>query len=246
MFSKTSFKLMAAIAAGALMIGSFAKADTITVTSLPNSTASVAPVVGGVYNGDESYTYSVDLDPTTVLNAGSGDGFMVIDFGPIDDQSVANPGFTLSGGTVLTVDGADFTESTQTTGTGLNGYTGNTAGKDNFVDASNSLNTANPTDSAAIDNAVFTYNGLSDYTATGDVDLTLSLYTTNTSVPKLGNSFGVDNSGAENGLSFELKSVYVPSAPVGVPLPANMAGGGVLLGLAGLARVYRARRSELA
>jgi len=242
---KTILALLMAVGLGA---ASHAFADTITVTDNPNDVFgdSVTTVASGPYTGDLAYSYSVDFDASTKLFSSSGDGFMVIDFGPLDDQSSANPGYTLVSPSPSILPASDLTESTQVTGSGLNGYTGNTGGKDNFVDAGNSNNTANPTDIVTVDNAVFFYNGSSNYIADTDVDMTLTLYTTNTSVPKLGNSFGVDNSGAASGLSFELKSVAVPSAPVGVPLPTDLACGTLLFGLFGVARMYRANRVERA
>jgi hypothetical protein len=242
---KSIFALLMAVGLGA---ASHAFADTITVTDNPNDVFgdSVSTVASGPYKGDLAYSYSVDFDPTTKLFSGSGDGFMVIDFGPLDDQSSANPGYSLVSPDPSVLPSSDLTESTQVAGAGLNGYTGNSGGSDHFLDASNSKNTANPTDNPGIDNAVFTYNGSSNYIADSDVDMTLTLYTTSTSAPELGNSFGVDNSGAASGLSFELKSVAVPSAPVGVPLPTDVACGSLLFGLVGAARMYRANRVERA
>jgi hypothetical protein len=230
-----------------LFVSRCVSADTITVTDLPNDVFgdSVSTVATGPYAGDEAYTYSVNFDSSTRLVSASGDGFMVIDFGPLDDQSSANPGYSLVSPSPSILPASDLSESTQLTGTGLNGYTGNSGGADNFLDASNSKNTASPTDLPTVDNAVFIYNGSSNYIADSDVDMTLVLYTTNKSIPALGNSFGVDNSGASHGLSFEEKSVAVPSTPLGsipTPLPLASFGGGTLFGLVGLMKCFKSRR----
>jgi hypothetical protein len=147
---------------------------------------------------------------------------------------VAGASLTGSAGVGATL-ASEFTMTNSYTGAGLSGFVNNTSNVDNFHD-SQSGNNANPVDIISTQNAVFLYNGASPYLAGGTaIDLTLVLYTTSTSTPLVGNGFGDDTSGVNGGLSFSLNSVYVPSAPAGVPLPTTTALGGTLLGLVALA-----------
>jgi len=227
MISKKTLTNAALAAAAVLAAASVGSAATISVHSLPNSTASVALVATGPHAGDDSYTYDINFDSAADVVA-PGNGFMIIDFGPVD-------AYTLTGtGSVGTTLAGEFTPSTGVSGAGLSGYVNNTSNTDNFHD-SQSGNNANPSDLLGVQNAVFNYNGASPYIAAGTVDLTLVLYTKSTSTPLVGNGFGDDTSGVNGGLSFSLNSVYVPSAPAPAPLPATTALGGTLLGLVALA-----------
>lgn len=213
MISKKTLTTAALAAAAILGTARVSSAATISVHSLPNSTASVALVATGTYAGDDSYTYDINFDSAADVVA-PGNGFMVIDFGPIAGASLtgtAGVGATLA---------SEFALTTGTTGAGLSGFVNNTSNVDNFHD-SQSGNNANPADLTTIQNAVFNYTGSSPYIAAGTVDLTLVLYTASTSVPLVGNGFGDDTSGVNGGLSFSLNSVYVPSAPAAVPLPTD-------------------------
>jgi len=232
MFSKNSFKWIAAIAAGALVFSNFAKADTISVHSI----GTPFTVVAGPFAGDEDYTYDIGFDNQADVIAPS-DGFMVVDFGSVAGSTLVA---ATSGNATETTLAGEFTESTQLTGANLGGYTGNTLNTDHFSDPT-SGNTSNPTDLTNVENAVFFYNGSSPFVS-GPVDLTLDLFSTSTAPPKVGNGFGVDTSGVNNGLSFSLNTVLVPSAPASVPLPAAPLACGALFGMLGLAKVRKAVR----
>jgi hypothetical protein len=236
MFSKRTLTT-AALAALVVAVGQVGLAKTITVQSIsPNTTGSSPTISAGLFPGDAVYTYSVDLDPGSDVIAAT-DGFMVINFGTLDGYTLTNT----NGSDSAVAD--SFVEHTQTTGTGLSGYQSNNGTSDSFSDTASSLtDTATPTDSSLINNAVFTYNGSSPYTSSSDLLLTLTLYTPDTSISKLGDSFGVDHSGANDPnptLSFEEKFVQVPSSPAAVPLPSVSVLGGSMLGLLGLARLRK-------
>jgi len=238
MRSKKSLSIVAIAAVSVLAIGRATLADTITVHSLPNNVGSISTVIGGTYNGDKDYRYDIEFDQAADVLPGNG--FMVIDFGPLDGYSLTGPAG--AGATLAT----EFTESTQNTGAGLSGFTGNSANVDHFSDAV-SGNTSDPVDFTLVKNAVFIYNGATAFTS-GPVDLTLDLFTTDTSTPKLGNGFGVDSSGASlsstPGLSFELAQVFVPSAPTSVPLPMTWINGTILLGLVGVGSALKRRTAK--
>jgi hypothetical protein len=238
MISKKTLTTAALAAAAILASVRVGSAATISVHSLPNDTTSVSLVTTGPFTGDDAYTYDINFDSAADVVT-PGNGFMVIDFGPVAGASLTGPagaGATLA---------SEFAQSTGTTGAGLSGFVNNTSNTDNFHD-SQSGNSANPLDLTTIQNAVFNYTGATPYLANGaTIDLTLVLYTTSTSVPLVGNGFGDDTSGVNKGLSFSLNSVYVPSAPAGVPLPTTTALGGTLLGLVALGhKLTKGRRVQ--
>jgi hypothetical protein len=206
--------LMAVCFATALTLcvgGSFA--DTISVTNI-----SQIPFAGG-----KNYNYDISFSATAQVV--SGDGFVIMDFGPVGSFN-----FSTLDGTPPANPNTTFVLSQPSAGApGLAGYTSSAANMDTFTGSGNVSITV--PDDSTIANAVFIYNGPT-FTASAGSDLQLTLFSTQTVLTPNGHGVGVDESGNSNGLNVSPTSVIVP-----VPEPVGLS----MLGLAAMPMLMRRR-----
>jgi hypothetical protein len=214
-----------ALGLGLLLVGaSAAKADSITVSNdnaFDGNTASVQKVtdISSAFVGDYEFAYDISFSGS--VNISSGDGFLIADFGTLLGYTLTGPGTAVLP-FAETPPNSSFSVSNPAVGS-LNGlsYSGTSLV---FV-GTNTIAAA--TDSSTVDDVVFTYTSGTSYKPGIGGDDTLILYSS-LGNPTSGTGVGIDNSGNSSGLFGTSGSVLIPSA-VGVPSPASLAGGIVLM-----------------